>query len=343
MQNLKSIRMQIENMPTLLLVGLVFSLYSCDSKQCRETVAIDAPLNLEITRLEKIMDTLETQEDIAHFMEDYPDFHTSYLKSEEMPKKYVAANIHKLVQDPMFDTLNQAVLRRYEDISFLENQLGEAFARLKKFYPDFEPPKIYTATTGFGTDIFYEDHVLIISLDYFLEDTKYRPSAYLPNYILRRRTKRHLVPSILLLMSKDYNQVDLADNTMLNEMVKWGKTHYFVSKLLPCTHDSLIIGYTSEEFDGIEYNQKKVWEYYIENELFYETNSFKIQKFVQERPFTQEIDLKCPGRTGQWLGWKFVKNYARKEEKNLPEIMATRDARLIFEKSKFKPKTFDQE
>lgn len=335
--------------PLLFLSGLgAFFFASCsrdgdDTFRCREVPEVEQHIDIELIRLDSIMAGLSSREEVKTFMNEYPDFHRYHLDSKRFPEAFVADNIFKLVSDPRFDSLNQVVGEYFEPrLPLLEKQLEKAFSLVKTYYPEWVVPKVYTAVTGFGVSLLYEDSIMIIGLDYFTDSTKYRPDGYLPNYILRRHTPRHLPAMAMLAVSKQFVEVDLTDNTLLNEMIKWGKTHYFVSQTLPCTHDSLIIGYTPEELGGIEYNQQKVWEFFIKNELFYTTNSFMIRKYVEERPFTQELDIDAPGRTGQWLGWRIVQSYAREKKESLPKIMSTTNPQKIFQESKYKPVTFDQ-
>ena len=48
----------------------------------------------------------------------------------------------------------------------------------------------------------------------------------------------------------------------------------------------------------------------------YESSHFIKNKYVNERPNVTEIGNECPGRIGQWLGWKIVNAYM----KNNPEV-----------------------
>lgn len=324
----------------LFLLVVLLSSCSWNEEGCRDVPSLkEEPKSISIIRLDLEMEKLKTREEVATFMEKYPRFHEVYLDSRNFPPAFTQENIFRLISDPSVDTLHNAVSKYYKNLTWLEKGLSEMFARVQQYYPQYTPPKVYTVVTGFGTDIFYQDGILLIGLDYFMDSLKYRPSSLLPNYILRRRTPPHLLPSIALLVSQDFNEMDITDNTLTAEMIKWGKSHYFTSMVLPCVPDSLIIGYTTEEMIGIETNQNKVWEYYVKNKLFYSSESMAIKKYIEERPFSQEIDMKCPGRTGQWLGWRIIESYAKKEGKTLPEIMAETDSKSIFQKSKYKPKT----
>lgn len=112
-----------------------------------------------------------------------------------------------------------------------------------------------------------------------------------------------------------------------------------MERVMPCVPDSIIIGYTSPQIQEVENNMDIIWSYFIENKLFYETNSLEIHRFTGEAPKVAVIGEKCPGRIGRYIGWQIVKTYMDKNpEVTLKELMKETDAAKIFKLSKYKPK-----
>ena len=124
---------------------------------------------------------------------------------------------------------------------------------------------------------------------------------------------------------------------MLAEMIDHGKSYYLLSKLLPCTPEHILMGYTQEEWKDANDNDATIWANFIQNELLYETNHQMKQKFLGERPNVYEIAEKCPGRIGRWLGWQIVKSYVDNTGTSTQSLMAERDANQIFRRSEYKP------
>jgi len=120
-------------------------------------------------------------------------------------------------------------------------------------------------------------------------------------------------------------------------MITWGKTYYFLEKVLPCTPDSILIGYTPAEMDMVQNNEKLIYAKFVNDKLFYITNHLEKRRYAEERPFIPEISEKCPGRVARYLGWQMVRAYAKKTGKDLPAIMAEKDAQVIFQQSGYKP------
>jgi hypothetical protein len=187
--------------------------------------------------------------------------------------------------------------------------------------------------------MYLSDSLIIIGLDYYLGgEASYRP-LNTPGYILKRYRKENIVPNTLLFMSEKYNETDPDDQSLLADMIYYGKSYFFSKQMLPCVPDSIFLGYTPAEMNDIDYNEAIIWANFIENELLFETSHFIKDKFISERPQTLEISQNCPGRIGRWIGWEIVKEYReRNEDLTFTKIMGNPDARAIFIKSKFKPR-----
>ena len=223
----------------------------------------------------------------------------------------------------------------------MENDLTGLFSRTKFYYPKFHVPKVYTLVSGFGVDLEVKDSVLVIGLEYFLSDSAhYSPRSNgmpLPSYILKRLKKRFLVPQIAMVEADRFCEIDILDNTMMGEMIKWGRIYYFMERTMPCLHDSLLTGYSAEELEEVNGNLKTIWAHYLDKNLFFSTDFFLIKKYCDERPKVIEIGDDCPGRIGRWLGWQIVRKWAKVKNKTLQEVMAEKDSRKIFSESGFKP------
>jgi hypothetical protein len=198
---------------------------------------------------------------------------------------------------------------------------------------------VQTVISGLENDMFMSDSVIVISLDYYLgKGARYRPNMY--EYMLRRYEKDFILPSLMLLYGIDsrFNETDLSDRTVLADMVAYGKAYYFAKRMLPCTADSVLIGYTSEEITGARTNQDMIWKKLVEDEAFYSTSQQLKQRYIAERPHTFELGEKAPGRIGTWVGWQIVNKYAaQNSDLTLPQIMKVKDAKKIFTESKYKP------
>ncbi len=243
---------------------------------------------------------------------------------------------------PSLDTLLMETKKTFGDGHALKEEFRIAFANMKYYYPDFQVPRVETVITGLleGNDLFVSDTLIIVGLDYYLgKKGKYRPKMY--EYMLRRYQKNFIIPSTLLLYGIDskYNHVNLSDRTVLGEMIAYGKAYYFAKRMLPCSPDSVFIGYTSKEIEGAKVNQDMIWKRLVDDEALFSTSQQMKQRFIAERPKTYEVGNECPGRIGTWVGWQIVNEYMRQNtQTTLSDLMKMTDAQKIFKGSKYNVK-----
>jgi len=298
-------------------------------------------IDLQWESLEDSLPAIANKDQLVGFLTRHPDIRELFLGHQEYPSDsaFINDRLRKFT-NPHIDTLLMETHRVFGDASKLKQEFTEAFANFKYYYPDFQPPKIKTMITGFERDIYVSDTLVIIGLDYYLgPDAKYK-ILNLYDYMTRRYHPGFIVPSVMLLYGIDekYNRIDPNDRTMLAEMISYGKAYYFTKQMVPCTPDSVLIGYTTEEIRGSEANESLIWSRLIEDQVLFSTSNQDKQKYIIERPKTLEVGEKCPGRIGQWVGWRMVESYHEKySDKTLPDIMNMSDAQKMFKESGYKP------
>ena len=131
------------------------------------------------------------------------------------------------------------------------------------------------------------------------------------------------------------------DRTFLGQMLFEGKKMYLQDLLLPHEEDHIKIAYSKAELNWVEENEIYIWQYFIEKQMLYQTDSQWIERFLEPAPFSKfylELDLESPGRVGRWIGWQIVRKYRDLyPEKPLQELLRL-PAQQLFNQSKYKPK-----
>lgn len=323
-------------MRAVVLMICVVLLNSCGSENCRATVE-PLPIQLTVERLETPLFKAKTAEEVERFLNQNPDFALFFLHADQYPTSAILAErMYNLIQNPSIDTLYQESIKAFdrfdETITMLESGLG----RLKVYYPQTPSPVVQTAVTGMYNDLFISNEHIMIGMDFFIgADASYKPQQ-IPNYILQRYTTDHLAATILQFISSQYIDKSSGES-LLAEMIDYGKSYHLLSKILPCTSGDILIGYTEEEWQDVFENDAIIWANFVQNEWLYETDHTVKQRFIGERPNVYEIGDKCPGRVGRWLGWQIVEAYAEKTNASIQAIMAEKDANKIFSQSGYKP------
>lgn len=301
----------------------------------------DIKIDLQWESLEDSLPAITTKEQLQGFLTRHADIRELFLGRADFPSDTTFINERfRKFTNPHIDTLLMETHRVFGDASKLKQEFTQAFANFKYYYPDFQPPKIKTMITGFEKDIYVSDTLVIVGLDYYLgPDAKYK-ILNLYDYMRRRYHPGFIVPSVMLLYGIDnkYNKLNPEDRTMLAEMISYGKAYYFAKSMVPCTPDSVLIGYTSEEINGSRANESLIWSRLIEDQVLFSTSAQDKQKFIIERPKTLEVGEKCPGRIGQWVGWRMIETYHENHsDQTLPQIMENSNAQQMFKESGYKP------
>jgi gliding motility-associated lipoprotein GldB len=312
---------------------------------CKKDHCIDAPdvshvdISVSIERLDKKLYKIPTKNSLQKLLVDNPIFAEQFLMlSQYQMPSHLIDRYYQLLNAKDIDSLFIEVNKEFADLVDIRAEFESAFAYLKYYYPDFNVPEIKTAVTGIANDIYMSDSLIIVGLDFYLgPEGKYKPHD-IPAYLLKRYQKEYLVPQIILLYSNYFNATNFEDKTALADMIYYGKAYYMAKQLMPCTPDSLLTGYTAFESEDILEHEQVIWAGILENELLFETSDFLKDKFLSERPKTFEIGENCPGRIGRWVGWRIVQKFMNENpEITLPELMKMKDARKIFNESKYKP------
>ncbi|MGF7219204.1 hypothetical protein GGR92_005386 [Spirosoma lacussanchae] len=299
--------------------------------------------NEEVTlvRLDRQLFSSPLPDSIRAFLNRNPAVAQLYFNANETTTDTaLVRELSNRIANPALNELNKQVQQEFGDMTDLQNQLAEAFTNIRKDFPDFRNPKVVTLVTGFmGPDLVVTDSLIVIGIDYFAGPTAtYRPQGpQFPAYILRRYQKDYIVPAIVFAISDKYNATNRADQTMLADMVYYGKGYVFTKTMLPDVADSLVIGYSDKQLTETFNAQDIVWGHFIDNQLLYQTNPAIKQRYLNERPFTAEIGQGCPGAIGRWLGWRIVGQYHDEHTSvGIAELMRNADARQLFEQSGYK-------
>ena len=297
--------------------------------------------NLAIQRLDQQLFAAKSADSVRAFLNQNPAVAQLYFNANGAGNDTaLVRELTNRVSNPALNDFYQQVQTEFGDLTDLNRQLSEAFANIKKDFPDFRTPTVATLVTGFnGPDLVVTDSLIVIGLDYFVgPKAKFRPQGQqYPQYILRRYQKEYIVPAIVFAISDKYNATNRSDQTMLADMVYYGKGYVFTKTMLPEVADSLVVGYSDTQLTETFNAQDIVWAHFIDNQLIYQTNPAIKGRYLNERPFTAEIGQRCPGAIGRWVGWRIVGRYHDEHDNvGIADLMRNTDARQIFEQSGYK-------
>lgn len=328
-----------------ILFGIIGLMMACNSSSQQEKQGKsdaenqDLPLvEVKIERLDPQFFTAKTKEEVKNFLNQQSAIRKVYFPEQDFgTNDQLATNLFRLLKDKNLQAFYTQEQQTFANISDLKQNFETAFAHLKAYDATFKVPRICTMFTGFtGGDLYVSDSLIVIGLDYFMgPKAKFRPQVY--DYQLRRYQREYIVPQIMLLLSTKYNETNYADQTLLAEMLYYGKGFEFVHQMIPSAADSLLVTYTTQQLAECAVAQDLVWGHFVDNQLFYKTDHFTKAKYIGEAPSVPAIGPRCPGSIGRWVGWQIVRKYLENNpDISLKALMLNKNAQQMLEQSKYR-------
>jgi hypothetical protein len=335
--------MKFSHITALFFTVSLFLFSGCQSNQLdvdvsEVTVKVDI-LRFEVDLFENKLNTLEAfKSKYGAFVNDYTMGIMGFPGNEN--EAFAQLMLYKT--DPNAKKLYQLVKEKYGDFSVYEKELTKAYQYFKYYYPKDSIPVVITYISNFSL---YMNPIgegyIGVSLDMHMgQDFPSYQYTNIENY-----WKKILIPQTISVhhIMAHANDKFIGYNRgkhFLDEIVYQGKLLYFLDATLRQVPDPIKIGLTQEEFDWCVKEQSNIWSFFVKEQILYETDSRKFERFIKEGPFTiaSGVPEKSPPMLGRYIGWQLVKQYMSKNpEVTLPELMSTIKSEIILQKSRFKP------
>jgi len=343
---------------SLLFLSFLFIMLSCKNETGPDVSNIK--VNLQTTRFEKeffAMDTSHLENSLQNIYNNHPAFFRDFTQkilglspvndSGAQAKLAIKQFLHDY--RPIYDS----VMKVYPDLEKQEEEIVKGLKHVKYYFPKYEAPsKLITfigpmdayfeaSTGGYGDVITSEGLAIGLQLHLGKNFSMYTSDmglALFPSYISRKFSPEYIPVNSIKNIIDDLYPDQSGDKTLIEQMVEKGKRIYLANKLMPGTHDTLIIGYTSSQLEGSKNNEGLIWNYFVKNGLVFNNDPSLIKNYIGDSPNTPEFGEGAPGNIGLFTGWQIVKKFMEKHE-NMPlyELM-TMEPRKLFEESKYRPK-----
>ena len=316
-----------------VLSAVVFLLFlptfSCQnsSKVEKEISAIEIDLTIE--RFDQLFAS-SSPSDLPVLKQSYP-----FLFS----KKFSDSVWIRRMKDPIQALLATAVDSVFDDFKKTESEIHLFYQHLKYYNKPLKTPRIITVLSDvdYRNKIAVTDTIVLIALDTYLgENHEFYASFY--DYTKQNLNSNQIVPDLATSYAEQFIYQPNR-TTFLDEMIYFGKQLYLKDLWIPFKTDFEKIGYSVSEYEWSQENEFYIWQYFVENELLYQTDRKLLGRFIVAAPFSRfnlELDRESPGRLGQYIGWQIVKSYMKKNPTSVLEMLQI-DPQEIFNYAKFKP------
>lgn len=324
---------------------------SCNNKKSVDISNIN--LNIPIERFDQELSGLNSDSisEIAPVLrKKYTWFYDDYME------KMVGAgptwdtvyytNLRSILRNKDYLELSSIVAQTFQSLEKQQLELNQAFRHIKYYYPKQKFPRLISFISGFAVQTPIGNDYIGIGLDMFLgkNGDRFYPALRqsIPQYISRRFNPENISPRVIeaFIREEMFLEND-ADRTLISKMVYNGKILYFMDSVLPAITDILKIGYSTEQLEWCKENEAGIWAYFLENDLLFESDYMKIQRYLSEAPFTPGLgeNSSSAPKLGVWTGWQIVRQYMEKNpDISVQQLMLEKDAQKILAGSKYKPR-----
>lgn len=337
-----------------LFLGLLC--WSCGSKKGIPDVS-GIQVNLEVQRFEQdffSIDTNNIEASIPALHQKYPFFLADFLQNilglslEETQNTNAAIRIFLRDYQLVKDTADKV----FYSFSTVEKEIRQGLQFVKHYFPAYEAPeKIITFIgpldavfqTPFGKtgDVITQDALAVALQLHLGENASLYQSqiaqSIFPKYVSRKFSPEYIAVNCIKNIVDDIFP-GLPNRTLLDHAVDKGKRLYLLDKFMPYTPDSIKTGYTQKQLKDCYANEGYIWSFLAQNNLIFNSDPLRIQGYVEEAPYTQELGEGSPGNIALFVGRQIVKKYMELFPETTLEELLQLDAQTLLNQSKYKPK-----
>jgi hypothetical protein len=342
--HITTMKRMLRAIPLLLPAALFILLDGCHQKNRFDVNVDDIQLKITVHRFDKdlfAVDTARIDEGIASLSKKYGSyldmFFTKVMQFDRPEDPRAAGELKAFLKDTAVRHVFGETLRQYANITDIENQLTDAFKRVRFFFPEKKIPQFYFHVSMFNQSLVVDSNVVSLSADNYLGAGYYWYKKLVYEY-LRPNMRREKVTSDFVTAFLMTEFPAPYSERFLDNMLYRGKLMFALSVLMPKAPPELLMGYAKEQMAWCREHEKAMWLNIMDNKQLYSTDMMVSTNYLNDAPFTATISQDSPGRAGIWIGWQIISRYMDRNPKvTLPELMADNNYQHILEQSGYKP------
>ncbi len=324
----------------LFLLALCFG--SCNGQNPYANTITDAT-PMTINRFDKALYNLIVSDDTtqrAQLLSQYPQMTDLIgkavlnMQSPEVPSFF--PKLENFYSEPTLNRLYADAINKYNDVTALEQTLGNAFAWIKEQFPAMQQPAFYLHVSGFSQNILVADGLLSVSIDKYMGADYPLYQNFFYDYQLRKMQPAAVAPDCVAGWLMSEYPFEGKENVLLERMIYEGKMKYLVTSALPAISLAELFGYTAEEWQWCEENEANIWREIIERKHLYTPDLQATSKYFDDAP-SQFLADGAPGNIGTWIGLRIIQKYIAETKTTPQQLMSLTDAQELLTLSQYKP------
>lgn len=302
------------------------------------------------------MDTNAILPSLQKIRQQYPVFADDFLRNilglaplDSFPQASLAIKQFLSSYRPIKDSADKL----FKEDRRISEEVKKGLQYLKYYFPAYHAPTrlisfigpmdaYYEAPLGGYGDVITGDAMAVglqlhMGRNFSLYTSQMGQSLY-PSYISRRFEPAYIPVNCIKNCIDDLYPEQTRGKTLLDQMVDKGKRLYILDQLLPNTADTLKIGYTAQQLEDCSHNEGLIWNFFLQNNLLFETDPDRIKNYVGDGPKTEELGDGSPGFIILFTGSQMVKKYMETFPETSLQDLLKLDSKKLLNDSKYKPK-----
>ncbi len=339
----------------LTIIFLTVMFLACQKTNVEDIAPLNLSLTIPIIRTEKLIDSLiqsarvdELYQILIATDSSFYDLYISSVLQITGDSARVKTEIIGLHTDTSYLQLYTDVLSKFSSMIAHEPAIAQAIQRFRELLEEVNAPpiEVYTFISGFALQSFLFEtprgEGLALGLDMFMgQDFPYASidpgNPQFSSYLSRTYDPSYLASKAIDVLIED-RMAPLTKSDFLHMMIWGGIKLYAKDQILNFLPDSIVFEYTASQLEWCKNNEREMWNYFFEENLFYETDVRKFSKLVSPAPNSPGMPIEAPGQTGNYMGMQIVKAFMRRHpEISLSALLMLTDPQDILDQSKYKP------
>jgi hypothetical protein len=326
---------------------ILYSLFTFFILSCSD----DKPKNLpeiQVNFIHFYKDLFQTPIDsipsfIPNFIKKYSPFFELFcshvIRIGYPEEKRFVILLQHFVYDYHMQNVYNDIKNHYSSTEDIDKKLQKAFQYFSYYFPQWPIPKIYYYHGGFNQSIIATDSILGIGLDKYLgRNYTYYYKLGLPAYQINKMTKEYIPIDAMRYYLSGLITFPFEQDNVFSRIIYEGQIQYILKKIFPDEHDTLLFGYTKQQFQWCQKSERSMWKYLIDKKKLFNTELLEIRRYTQDAPFTTTFPRESPGRAAVWIGYKIVQRFMENNPQiTINELLQIKDYQYIFQKSEYDP------
>lgn len=247
----------------------------------------------------------------------------------------ISQRLQKFYSDTTLVRLMRDVEVKFPNLDNLEKELTKGFRKLKKEVPDTKVPFIYSQISAFNESIILVDTLLGISLDKYMGEDYPLYKRFYYDYQCRSMRPDRIAPDCFAFYLFSRYGMDYHEGTCLIDfMMHTGKINYVVQNLLGYDNIGKAMGYSEEEKNWCEDNEKAIWNYICTNDHLHARDPMILRYYMKPAPAVEMLGVQAPALVGTWVGARIISSYMEKhKDMKLKDLLEMTDYHQILDEA----------